>query len=258
MWRNPLLDKTFQAGGTVLPYRLLKFGASDTQLIQASAATDGLLGVCGQVGAATGEAVEATLIGIGEVTLGGTVTRGQRLTADSQGRAIPAADGDVVAGVALKSGVLADVVPLLLHAAGDADGAPLYQADVTVTTAQVKALNATPVQLVAAPGTGLMIVPVLAQLYLPYVSAAYACIAAGEDLEIRYTNGSGTLWATIETTGFLDQTATQHRVVLPTAAAAFTPAANAPLVLDLAAGEIITGDSPLKVRTYYRLLPSTL
>jgi hypothetical protein len=54
-WRNPLLDKTYTAGGTINPYRFVKFGGSDTALLQAAAATDALIGVSGQVGAASGE-----------------------------------------------------------------------------------------------------------------------------------------------------------------------------------------------------------
>lgn len=258
MWRNPLLDKTYTAGGTILPYRLLTFGTSDTLLIQATAATDGLLGLSGQVGAASGEPVDITLVGVGEVTLGDTVTRGQRLTADSAGRGIPAVSGNVVGGVALKSGVVGNVVPMLLHAAGDADGAPLYQADVTVATAAVLTLNATPVQLVAAPGAGLIVAPTMFQVFLDYNTTAYDGIAAGEDLTIRYTNASGALLATIETDPFLAATADAMRIVLPVTTAAHLPVANAALVLHLSTGEIATGNSPLKVRTYYRLLPSTL
>ena len=49
-------------------------------------------------------------------------------------------------------------MPRLLHAAGDSDAAPLYFADVTVTTAEVLGLNTTPKTLVAAPGVGNLLV----------------------------------------------------------------------------------------------------
>jgi len=260
MWRNPLLDKTYSAGGTISPYRLVKFGSSDTAVVQATAATDGLIGVAGQVGATTGTVLDITVVGIGEVELGDTVTRGQQVTADSAGRAVPATSGNSVIGVAFKSGVVGDIVPLLLHlhSAGDSDAAPLYQADVTIATAAVKTLNATPVALVASPGVGKIAVPVLVQLMLDYGSVAYDGIASGEDLNIRYTDGSGALIATVETTGFLDATADAVRVVAPTTAAALTPVANAAIVLFMATGEIATGNSPLKVRTYYRVLDAAL
>ena len=75
---------------------------------------------------------------------------------------------------------------------------------------------------------------------------------------MRYTNGAGALIATVETTGFIDQGADAYRHVRPTTAAAITPVANAAVVLALAAGEIATGDSPLKVRVRYRTVALAL
>lgn len=256
-WRNPLLDKTYTAGGTINPYRLVKFGGADTTLLQAAAASDALIGVSGQVGAASGEVLDVTLIGIGEVMAGGNITRGNMLTADSNGKAVVASDGNVIAGKALMSAVAGDIIPVLLHAAGDSDASPLYSADVTLTANQVKALNGTPIQLVAAPGAGNILLFEFAQLWLDYATTAYDGIAAGEDLSIKYTDGSGAEVAQIEATGFLDGTADETRYVKAASAAAVQPVANAALVLHMLTGNIATGDSPLKVRTFYRVLPET-
>jgi Na+-translocating ferredoxin:NAD+ oxidoreductase RnfC subunit len=58
------------------------------------------------------------LDGIAEVKLGGTVTRGQRLTCDSASKAVAAAPSagvnNQIIGIALKSGVADDVIPVLL------------------------------------------------------------------------------------------------------------------------------------------------
>ncbi|BBL73670.1 hypothetical protein [Methylomagnum ishizawai] len=89
---------------------------------------------------------------------------------------------------------------------------------------------------------------------MDYGTTAYDGIASGEDLTIKYTNGSGATLMTIEATGFLDASADATRFALPTTAAAFTPAANAALVLHMATGEIATGDSPLKVRVDYKII----
>lgn len=121
---------------------------------------------------------------------------------------------------------------------------------VTVTAAQVKALNATPKEIVAAPGAGKALILEDAELFLDYGSAAYAGIASNEDLQLRYTNGSGQLIATVEATGFLDLTADAYRFVRPTGE--ITPPANAAIVLCMSTGEVITGDSPIKVRPRYR------
>lgn len=121
---------------------------------------------------------------------------------------------------------------------------------VTVTAAQVKALNATPKEIIAAPGAGKALILEDAELFLDYGSAAYAGIASNEDLQLRYTNGSGQLIATVEATGFLDLTADAYRFVRPTGE--ITPPANAAIVLCMSTGEVITGDSPIKVRPRYR------
>jgi len=133
--------------------------------------------------------------------------------------------------------------------------------DVALTPAQVKALNATPITLVPAPGAGLANVFEGAAVFLKYGTAAYGGIAAGEDLSIKYTDGSGAEVAQCETTGFLDQTANALRYVRPQAAAsgnsAITPVANAALVAHMLTGEITTGDSTVYVRVYYRVIPAT-
>lgn len=133
-----------------------------------------------------------------------------------------------------------------------------FSTEVTVSTAEVLALNATPKTLVAAPGAGKLLVFMGAIIALDYNSAAYAGIAAGEDLAIKYTDGSGVIASTtLETTGFLDQTSDQIRTIRPLATD-ITPVANAPLVLHLLTGEITTGNSPLKLTVFYRIVATGL
>lgn len=133
--------------------------------------------------------------------------------------------------------------------------------DVTVSSAELLALNATPKQIVAAPGANLAIV---LESVVAYKAAgtAYAGIAAGEDLAINYTNGAGLELLEIETTGFLDQATAQTRYASAFRAASgiasITPVANAALVIQLLVGEITTGNSALKLRVYYRVVPTVL
>jgi len=134
--------------------------------------------------------------------------------------------------------------------------------DVTISSAELLALNATPKTLVAAPGAGLALVFEGAVAMLDYNSAAYDGIAAGEDLAVKYTNGSGLQVAACETVGFLDQTADTVRFIQGYRAASgasdITPVANSPLVAQLLTGEIATGNSPVKLRVYYRVVPTAL
>lgn len=126
----------------------------------------------------------------------------------------------------------------------------------TVTSAQLLALNATPQSIIPAAGAGVAIVPYRIQIYKP-AGVAYAGIAAGEDLVLKYTDASGAQCSSvIETTGFLDQTTAQIRTAGAPAstgstAGSIVPVANAAVVLSLLSGEIITGDQPLYVEVFY-------
>lgn len=131
--------------------------------------------------------------------------------------------------------------------------------DVVISTAELLALNTTPKTIVAAPGAGLAIVPaspLAAILHLDFNSAAYDGIAAGEDLSFKYTDESGTQLFTVEATGFLDEAADAVRYAAdPTLV---TPEADEPVVLHMLTGNIATGNSPLRVRFYYRIVPTAL
>lgn len=138
----------------------------------------------------------------------------------------------------------------------------VQQADVTLTSAQVLALNATPISVIAAPGANKAII---IESVVAYTAGgtAYAGIAVGEDLVLRYTNGSGTILTGIETTGWLDQTTAQTRVGRPQSAVGthqveLTPTANAAVVAHLTTGEITTGNYDIKLRVYYRVVPTVL
>jgi predicted RecA/RadA family phage recombinase len=128
--------------------------------------------------------------------------------------------------------------------------------DVTITSAQLLALNATARQVIAAPGASKAIIPIGIVAYKA-AGTAYAGIAGGEDLSFKYTNSSGAEVAQMETTGFLDQTTAQTRYGYPNTTNV-TPVANAALVVHMLSGEITTGDSDLKFRIYYRVVPTVL
>jgi hypothetical protein len=82
---------------------------------------------------------------------------------------------------------------------------------------------------------------------------AYAGVAAGEDLVIKYTNASGAQVSTVvETTGFLDQATEQVRYANPPGTTGatvgdITPVAGAALVAHLLVGDITTGTGDVYV-----------
>lgn len=112
--RNETLNKTFIAGAPVAPFRLVKHGATDNHAIQAATAADAAFGISGLIGAdATGDRFDVVMGGIAEIEYGGTVTRGDWLTADAAGKAVTAAPAtganNSVIGRAMKSGVAGDI-----------------------------------------------------------------------------------------------------------------------------------------------------
>lgn len=115
---NPGLFKTFTAESAVSAYTIVKHGTADTNVVPAAASTDALLGVCGMVAGDLGKRVDIVLDDIAEVIYGGTVTRGDWLTSDANGKAITAAPGAGVnanvIGRAMVSGVSGDIGTVLL------------------------------------------------------------------------------------------------------------------------------------------------
>lgn len=132
-------------------------------------------------------------------------------------------------------------------------------ANVSITSAQVKALETTQITLVAAPGAGKMIKFLGASLKLVY-GGNNAFTESGDNLGIKYTDDSGVQVSnTIETTGFIDQTADTYTNAEPATDAIVAAAAaeNQALVLDNL-GSAIAGnaadDNTLEVSVLYRVV----
>lgn len=86
---NPEMIKTYDAGGAIAAYRIVKVGSADYAVVQASAATDDMVGVCrSPLGAASGARVDVITSGIANVEFGDTVARGKPVTADADGKAV--------------------------------------------------------------------------------------------------------------------------------------------------------------------------
>lgn len=124
-------------------------------------------------------------------------------------------------------------------------------AEVTLSSAEVLALNATPITVLAAPAAGFANI-IKRVTATKAAGTAYAGVAVGEDIAIRYTNASGSIAATLEATGFLDSTSAtiSHAV-----GGACLPVAAAAIVAHMTTGEVTTGDSPVKLRIVYETVP---
>lgn len=116
---SPTLIRNFAAGGTVNPRRLVKFGSSDREVVQASAATDLIIGVVASSEVrSAGDRVDVVLVGIADTDMGGTVARGTKVTADSNGKAVAAAPAagvnNHVVGIAMVTTASGDIAEVLL------------------------------------------------------------------------------------------------------------------------------------------------
>jgi len=142
-------------------------------------------------------------------------------------------------------------------ASADLNETLVQYAEVSLTSAQVKALRATPATLVAAPGAGKVIEFLGAFLFLDYGSNGFTETA--DNLGIYYAGETVGVSTVIEMTGFIDQTADTLIEAYPTTAAAKTKTAteNKALTLKNAGDGEIAGnaanDNVLRVKVAYRV-----
>jgi len=122
-------------------------------------------------------------------------------------------------------------------------------ATVTLTSAQVLALNTTPIELVPAPWAWKYINVLSVVGTVDYNSAAYA---TNVTLEFRYTNGSWTK-VTADIAALIDATA-DKAVSVKGVEAATVLTANAPVVVRTATGNPATGNSPVKFHVVYEVI----
>lgn len=115
---TPVLTRTYLTGGAITKRRIVKWGSADHTVVQATAATDSLIGVAAELDAASGERIDVHLSGVVEVEFGGNVTRGAQITADTSGKAVAAAPAagvnNGIIGIAMVSGVSGDIGTVLL------------------------------------------------------------------------------------------------------------------------------------------------
>lgn len=111
------IEKSITAGAQVSEFTIGKFDSDDDTMIPAAAATDLSAGIF-QHNAESGKEVRVMLTGISRLKLGGTVTRGAKLTSDATGQGVaaaPAAGANAqVIGIAMASGVSGDIIPVFL------------------------------------------------------------------------------------------------------------------------------------------------
>lgn len=105
--------RNYTSGAAIAAYRIVKFDSTDYTVIQAAAATDLSVGVSELGCTAAGDRVDIVKCALAKVEYGGTITRGQKLTADANGKAVAAAPAagvnNHIIGIAEVSGVSGDI-----------------------------------------------------------------------------------------------------------------------------------------------------
>jgi hypothetical protein len=165
-------------------------------------------------------------------------------------------------GITLASGAF--VGNVTGNITGTVNGANLKSVTVSITPAQIRALAATQIELVAAV-TGSYLIYAGALLELDFGTVGHDDAAADGNLVIRYTNGAGQAVSFIEADGFVDAVAdaaiwaTPNDDVAGAANIPKAPVVSAALVLDNDGAEFTgTGDSPIDITIYYYEVVSQL
>jgi hypothetical protein len=159
-------------------------------------------------------------------------------------------DGNVDIGSILNAAIAAIAVDLTAIEAGGV----VQVAEGTIAAAAVATLNATPVEVIAAPGAGFYVDVLQVDWFLDFESAAYDAPASGDTLGLKYTNGSGVqLVDVLAGNGIGAATADYHATSRGLTEWVHTAGDNAPVVAHLDGGEWFAsaGDSPLKYRILY-------
>jgi hypothetical protein len=110
---------TYRAEAAVNPYTIVKAGTvADYDMLPAAAASDVFIGIKADLDSQINELGDVSAYGVELLQLGGVVTRGQQLTSDANGHGVAAAAGNNVIGVAQQSGVLGDLIDVLITLGG--------------------------------------------------------------------------------------------------------------------------------------------
>ncbi len=131
------------------------------------------------------------------------------------------------------------------------------QSQTSLTSAQIRAMSVTPVQLVAAPGSNRIVVPVAYQFTYLFDTAQYA---AGGAIGVEYGNTAALAGPAASTTlaaaTFNGYAASNTFTLTPDVTDTLANVVNAGLFLSNTVGAFTTGAGSLKVNTLYMVVGS--
>lgn len=169
------------------------------------------------------------------------------------------AEGNIRIGRAPIAGASGDAtiaVELITDHISATDGVVGLVSKTQLTTAQVLALRATNIELIAAPASGYAIVVTGVHIYLDYNAADYVQVAATDALAVKYSSSTEIteLGTEAQMTTFLEASADASLAV--NVEADVVPVAATAVDLDNnGAAEWTTGDSTISVMVFYNIVP---
>jgi len=131
-----------------------------------------------------------------------------------------------------------------------AASALVAEATVNLTAAQIKALHATPIQLVAAPGSGKYVVVDEIRWKMTFVTTRYT---GANNAEFRYTDGSGAKVSADLASATIDDTASNLRVIKGLVTE-LTPVDNAAVVIAVPVADPAAGDGTAQIVVRYHVV----
>lgn len=124
--------------------------------------------------------------------------------------------------------------------------------DTVLTAAEIGALNATPIELVPAPGAGKTLIPCYAVTWLNYGGTVWA--GSSQNILIKYGTAGAQPINTI-TEAYMERTADSFGYW--SAISGHFPVENTALYAT-ADADFTTGNSPLSIRVYYQTIGASL
>jgi hypothetical protein len=236
---------------------LLRRGASAWERVDAKTSGQIMVGdgtdiasvaVSGDVALSSAGAATVTDLTIASEARGDILRRGasawERLDSKTSGQ-ILVGDGTDVASVAVSGDAT-----LAANGAVSLASSMIKVATVTVSAAEIRALDVSPITLVAAGGAGVYRIFLEAFLQLDYGSTAHDDAAADGDLIIEYADGTD-VSTTLEADTFIDGAADQFRTMKQLTTDITPPANSAIRILNDGDPFTGTGDGVLVVNVRY-------
>jgi hypothetical protein len=125
----------------------------------------------------------------------------------------------------------------------------IYSKIITIPTAEMLALNTTPIDITIALNSNYWIEIIGMQFWYDFESAAYTIADPSDKLSVQYET-QGEIFQ-VDSVGFLDQTADKRRLVYHVDWNGVLPAGEKVILTSLN-NDYTDGDSPLKVKIFYR------